>query len=142
VLDPENAGRRRFLFVMVENEPPYALTVHEMSEAVMTIGRKQLDYAIRIWRECIMNTTARFEAIPAARSEEPLLGLDALRHAQRRQALAAAGRAAPQPVGRPAWALGGPRRTPTGKRCSRVGLVPRLSLLSGLSPPSPNLRTG
>jgi hypothetical protein len=38
---------------MIENEPPYALTVHEMSEAVMTIGRKQVDYAARIWRECI-----------------------------------------------------------------------------------------
>lgn len=53
VLDPDNAGRRSFRFVMVENSPPYALTVHEMSEAVLTIGRKQVDYAVRIWRRCM-----------------------------------------------------------------------------------------
>ena len=53
VLDPTGAGRRKFFFVMVENSPPYALTVHEMSEAVMTIGRKQLDHAVRIWRTCM-----------------------------------------------------------------------------------------
>jgi hypothetical protein len=53
IVDPANAGRRRFLFAMAENEPPYALTVNELSEAVMTIGRKQVDYAVRIWRECL-----------------------------------------------------------------------------------------
>jgi hypothetical protein len=53
VLDPDNAGRRRFLFVMVENEPPYAVSVHELTKAVMMIGRKQLAYAVRTWRDCI-----------------------------------------------------------------------------------------
>ncbi len=53
VLDPSGSGHRKFLFVMVENSPPYALSVHEMSEAVMTIGRKQLDHAVRIWRQCM-----------------------------------------------------------------------------------------
>lgn len=53
VLDLASAGRRIFLFVMIENSPPYALTVHEMSEAVMTIGRKQVDHAVRIWRRCM-----------------------------------------------------------------------------------------
>jgi hypothetical protein len=53
VIDPGNAGRREFLFVMVENEDPYALTVHRMSEAVLTIGRKQVAHAVRIWRECV-----------------------------------------------------------------------------------------
>lgn len=62
VLDPQRAGRRKFLFVMVENAPPYALTVHEMSEAVMTIGRKQLDYAVRIWRTCM--ETGEWPAYP------------------------------------------------------------------------------
>ncbi len=51
-LDPRPA-HRKFRFVMVENKPPYALTVNELSEAVMTIGRKQLDYAMRIWRRCV-----------------------------------------------------------------------------------------
>lgn len=52
-VEPKDAGRRTFMFVMVENTEPYALTVNEMSEAVMTIGRKQIDHAIRIWRTCI-----------------------------------------------------------------------------------------
>jgi hypothetical protein len=53
VVDPKNAGRRIFRFVMVENTPPFALTINEMTEAAMTHGRKQLDYAIRIWRRCM-----------------------------------------------------------------------------------------
>jgi hypothetical protein len=52
-IDPKNAGRRRHLFVAQENEPPYALTVNEIGEAAMTIGRKQLDYAARMWRHCL-----------------------------------------------------------------------------------------
>lgn len=52
-LAPEWAGRRTFRFVAVENEPPYALSVHEMSEAVMTLGRKQVQHAVDIWRRCM-----------------------------------------------------------------------------------------
>ena len=48
-LDPDNAGRRVFRFVAQENEPPYALTPIELGEAVLTMGRKQLQYAIDIW---------------------------------------------------------------------------------------------
>jgi hypothetical protein len=62
VVDPDNAGRRTFIFIMVENTPPYALTAHEMSEAVMTIGRKQLEYAVRVWRQCI--ETGKWPAYP------------------------------------------------------------------------------
>lgn len=54
-LDPAGAGRRRFLYVCQENEPPFALTVNELSESVMTIGRKKLDYAVRSWRRCMEN---------------------------------------------------------------------------------------
>jgi PDDEXK-like uncharacterized protein DUF3799 len=53
VLDPASAGRRRFRFVAVENEPPFALTVHELSESVMTMGRKKLQHAVGIWRHCM-----------------------------------------------------------------------------------------
>jgi hypothetical protein len=53
VIDPENAGRRRYRFVCVENEPPYALTVNDLSEAVLHIGRRRLAVAIKIWRECM-----------------------------------------------------------------------------------------
>lgn len=52
-IDPKGAGRRRHLYVAQENEPPYALTVNEISEAAMTIGRKQVDYALRMWTHCL-----------------------------------------------------------------------------------------
>lgn len=52
-IDPQNAGRRRFLYVCQENEAPFALTVNEIGEAALTIGRKQIDYAINIWRRCL-----------------------------------------------------------------------------------------
>jgi hypothetical protein len=53
VLDPKNAGRRRFRFIAQENKPPYALTVCQLSESVMTMGRKKLQAAVNIWRQCI-----------------------------------------------------------------------------------------
>jgi hypothetical protein len=52
-IDPKNAGRRKFYYVAQENEPPYALTVNEIVEAAMTIGRKQVAYAIRMWSYCL-----------------------------------------------------------------------------------------
>lgn len=52
-IDPQNAGRRRFLYVCQENEAPYALTVNEIGEAALTIGRKMVDYAVNVWRRCL-----------------------------------------------------------------------------------------
>lgn len=52
-IDPENAGRRKFRFVCQENDPPFALTVSELTEGPMTMGRKKLQYAINAWRECM-----------------------------------------------------------------------------------------
>lgn len=52
-VDPAGAGRRRFLYVCVEQQPPYALTVNEIGEAPLTIGRKMLQYAIETWRRCV-----------------------------------------------------------------------------------------
>lgn len=62
-VDPKNAGRRRFRFVAVENEPPYALVPVEMSEVWMTMGRKKLGIAIDIWRECM--AADKWPAYPA-----------------------------------------------------------------------------
>lgn len=56
-LDPANAGRRRFFYVVQENEPPFALTVNEIGEGALTIGRKQLGMAINIWRDCLTSKT-------------------------------------------------------------------------------------
>jgi hypothetical protein len=53
-LDPAGAGRRRFFYVCQENEAPFALTVNEIGEAALTIGRKQIQYAVDIWRRCLV----------------------------------------------------------------------------------------
>jgi PDDEXK-like uncharacterized protein DUF3799 len=53
VLDPKGAGRRTFRFIAQENSAPYALTVCQLSESVMTMGRKKLQAAVNIWRQCI-----------------------------------------------------------------------------------------
>jgi hypothetical protein len=52
-LDPAGAGRRRFFYVCQENEEPFALTVNEIGEAALTIGRKMIDYAVREWAYCL-----------------------------------------------------------------------------------------
>lgn len=61
-LERENAGRRRYFFVVQEDEPPYAITVAEMSEAAMTMGGKQLEYAFSTWADCL--THNRFPGYP------------------------------------------------------------------------------
>lgn len=62
VLDPDGAGRRRFMFVYQENYAPFALTVSEIGEDALTVGRKKLDYAIERWRECM--ATGKWPAYP------------------------------------------------------------------------------
>lgn len=52
-IDPDNAGRRRHLFVCQECDEPYALTVSEISEASLTIGRMQIQHAINLWARCV-----------------------------------------------------------------------------------------
>jgi len=52
-LDPKGAGRRKFYYVAQENTAPYALTVNEISESALTIGRKQIEYAFRTWAMCL-----------------------------------------------------------------------------------------
>lgn len=64
VLDPDSAGRRRFLFVVQEDEKPYALNVVEISEGPLTMGRKQLEMAVAIWRHCF-KTDRRWPGYPA-----------------------------------------------------------------------------
>lgn len=55
VIDPPGRGRRHHYFYLQENEDPYEVTVCELPESVMTIGRAKLDKAIGIWRDCITN---------------------------------------------------------------------------------------
>lgn len=53
VLEPHDAGRRKFRFLAQENYPPYAVVAVELDEHWMTMGRKKLQAAIDKWRECI-----------------------------------------------------------------------------------------
>lgn len=57
VLDPENAGRRKFRFIAQEQDPPNALNVMVMTEHWMTMGRKKLQHAIDIWSQCMATNT-------------------------------------------------------------------------------------
>lgn len=53
VLDPDGAGRRTFRFIAQENEPPYALTVVDLDEHWLSMGRKMLDRAVTHWALCL-----------------------------------------------------------------------------------------
>ena len=53
VFDPSAHGRRDYYFVCQETDPPYALTVARITEAPMTMGRKQLQYAVDLWARCM-----------------------------------------------------------------------------------------
>jgi hypothetical protein len=53
ILKPETAGRRRHMFVCQETDEPYALTVSELTESEMTIGRAKLTSALTIWQRCM-----------------------------------------------------------------------------------------
>jgi hypothetical protein len=48
-------AKRRFVFVTQEVQPPYALSVAELSEACMTMGRKQVRMALRVWEQCLLD---------------------------------------------------------------------------------------
>lgn len=62
VLDPDGAGRRRFLFVVQEAEPPYLLNVVQIPRDALTLGHKQLQMAVDTWAECM--ATNRFPGYP------------------------------------------------------------------------------
>lgn len=53
VLDPDNAGRRKFRFVTIEQHKPHGIVVSELPESVMTIGRRKLAIAVKKWQECM-----------------------------------------------------------------------------------------
>lgn len=50
---PELAGRLRFRWIFVENEHPHLVTVAELDNAGLEIGRKKVAAAIAIWNHCV-----------------------------------------------------------------------------------------
>lgn len=63
VIDPEGAGRRAFYFIAQENYKPFAITVHQLPEATLTMGRKMVAKAEAMWREAML--AGRWEGYPA-----------------------------------------------------------------------------
>lgn len=53
MLDPASHGHWRFRFVVQETEEPFALSVVELDEAALTMGRKKVSHGIDIWRRCV-----------------------------------------------------------------------------------------
>jgi PDDEXK-like domain of unknown function (DUF3799) len=53
IIDPDSTGRRKHRFVVQESEEPYALTVADIPEAALTIGRMQIQHAINLWCKCM-----------------------------------------------------------------------------------------
>jgi hypothetical protein len=53
VLDPANAGRRRFRFIAQETDKPHELNVMPMNKHWMTMGHKQVSAAIAKWTPAV-----------------------------------------------------------------------------------------
>ncbi len=49
---PDLAGRLRFRWVFVENEAPHLITVAELDNAGLEIGRKKVAAALALWNRC------------------------------------------------------------------------------------------
>ena len=71
ILDPAGAGRRKFRFAPIENEPPYAMVPVELPESWLVMGRKKLAVAIDLWRECMRSGTWPAYASQTVRPEYP-----------------------------------------------------------------------
>lgn len=52
-LRPELAGRVRFRWLFIENDPPHSLIPVELDNVGMEIGRRKAAAAISIWQRCI-----------------------------------------------------------------------------------------
>lgn len=50
-------------FVVCENEPPFACSVVGLTPAVLEIGRRKVEYAVGLWRECM--ESGRWPGYPA-----------------------------------------------------------------------------
>lgn len=53
VLKPDGIGRRKFFYVFQEIEVPFECSILQLSEGGLTIGRKQMTYAIEEWQRCM-----------------------------------------------------------------------------------------
>lgn len=52
-LDQDGIGRRRHIYINQEDQPPHALSIVEISESDLTLGRKKLAMALDVWQRCM-----------------------------------------------------------------------------------------
>jgi hypothetical protein len=62
---------RRFIFVVQETQEPYCLSVAELPEDTMVMGRKKLNRAMAIWGHCINNNNWPGYPLDIVRLEYP-----------------------------------------------------------------------
>jgi len=53
VIDPANAGRRKARFIAQEARPPFAMSVMQMRESWLVMGRKKVAVGMGIWKSCL-----------------------------------------------------------------------------------------
>lgn len=52
-IDPNNRGRRQIYYLFVEDEPPYAHRLLQLSEGTMMLARRKFNAATNLWRKCL-----------------------------------------------------------------------------------------
>lgn len=62
-LRPELAGRIRFRWLFIENDPPHMLIPAELDNVGMEIGRRKVAAAIHLWQQCL--TSGHWPGYPA-----------------------------------------------------------------------------
>jgi hypothetical protein len=72
ILDPANAGRRRFRFIAQEQDGrPYDLTSMHMDGHWLTMGRKKVQAAMALWRSALKSGRWQGYPLQAVRPEYP-----------------------------------------------------------------------
>jgi hypothetical protein len=62
---PDLAGRINFRWLFLEEDEPFGLRIIEADATMREMGRRKMQYAIDIWRECLGNGRwPHFENLP------------------------------------------------------------------------------
>lgn len=70
-IDPAGRGRRAINYLFIEDEPPFTARALPVSEATLTLARKQLLMARNIWRECLRTKTWNIGPLLLPPSDRP-----------------------------------------------------------------------
>lgn len=81
-LDPENAGRRKIIYLFQETDEPYACCPIEVGEGVLHIGRKKVAAAIKLWSACMKANVWPGYPLNPVRADPPSWWADAWENKQ------------------------------------------------------------